>query len=808
MTNHQATLTIFQQAVFMLAQWANIDFNHSYPNDSDVIKKAKNILECDDNATFKALRLLFDRVTLDKGQSKTHYVPAKAIADEYPLIPYPISEKPSLEELKDQIKKDLTNIKLDQNWDNLPLLTIIVEKYGSHIRLSNGEENNDIAFYDLVRSVAAVAEALSKNSKQENLTLIAGDLSGIQDFIYTISSEGALKSLRARSFYLGLVAEEIVCQILEKLNLPRTNIIYAGGGNLYILAPANEKTYKIVQAIQNKFNNWLWETYKNKLFLALTCIDLPVEVLKNVGINDHSLSNYWQKCPQELAKQKNQKFSDQLSDVLTVDKKSYSQPCKICHRDDIEEKNLKSLKLNHTAEDNENETILVCDNCHKLYELGDKLFYTSVVVRSKNSNLFSENIFQLCINNNYYYLLDKEQIKPLAQEETIFLINCWDLNEYLRHNRTYPLILGNYGKRNEEKKRFIRAFEMANEATGIDRIGYLRMDVDNLGQIFAKGLGDFYNLPRLASLSRQLSYFFTIYLTSLAKERNENFLKFFSKDQCLTYGKIDKCVNQIIYTSCFLKLLQDKSFSFWWCVINLVNSLNLLFIYAGGDDLFISGSWNEVVEFAFDIYQAFRAYTGYNPDITLSGGIYLADIKFPLYQAASQSGEAEHKAKENGRDSLGLFGQVFKWDEWLGNSSIIDKFDDEIKQYLKDEPIIEPFGVLPIVQLLNSIGYSRSFIRNLLIVADIQDQKLKEIEDQQKSEPYNNYKKDIRYYLHLPKIAYTLARLPQSIKREDYNKLSQSLKSPRNAPYFRAIATWIELLNRKSSHDHKNDNND
>jgi CRISPR-associated protein Csm1 len=46
----------------------------------------------------------------------------------------------------------------------------------------------------------------------------------------------------------------------------------------------------------------------------------------------------------------------------------------------------------------------------------------------------------------------------------------------------------------------------------------------------------------------------------------------------------------------------------------------------------------------------------------------------------------------------------------------------------------------------------------------------------------------------LPKVAYTLARLPNNILNDV--KFRQSLKNPRNAPYFRAIATWLELLNR------------
>ena len=217
-----------------------------------------------------------------------------------------------------------------------------------------------------------------------------------------------------------------------------------------------------------------------------------------------------------------------------------------------------------------------------------------------------------------------------------------------------------------------------------------------------------------------------------------------------------------------------------------------MFIYAGGDDLFVSGAWNEVVEFAFDVYQCFRAYTGQNPDISISGGISIADAKFPLYQAANESGEAESAAKGNGRDSNGLFGEVFKWDEWLGIDDI-NLVNSDILKYLSDEDKPKLLGVLPFVNRLEqeNIGtnYSRNFVRNLLITAKLQEQALKKFADQKSEEAMGT-----RYYLHLPKIAYTLARLPQDILKDE--AFRTSLKNPYNAPYFRAIAIWIELLNR------------
>jgi CRISPR-associated protein Csm1 len=178
--------------------------------------------------------------------------------------------------------------------------------------------------------------------------------------------------------------------------------------------------------------------------------------------------------------------------------------------------------------------------------------------------------------------------------------------------------------------------------------------------------------------------------------------------------------------------------------------------------------------------------------MTISGGISIDDIKFPLYQAAKASGNAEEEAKGNGKDSLGLFGQVFKWDEWLGieNNNIIDS---ESKKYLHSEIKPKLLGILPFVERLEQqnmgVNCSRNFVRNLLITAEIQEKALENFENKKTQEALGT-----RYYLHLPKIAYTLARLPKDVLKD--SNFRTSLKSPYNAPYFRAIATWIELLNR------------
>ena len=123
---------------------------------------------------------------------------------------------------------------------------------------TNKNQLIDISLYDHSRITCAIASCifdyLNENnihnykdelfSKYENtksfyqkeaFLLLSMDMSGIQDFIYNISGSKALKSLRSRSFYLELMLEVIVDQLLERLELTRANLLYTGGGHAYLL---------------------------------------------------------------------------------------------------------------------------------------------------------------------------------------------------------------------------------------------------------------------------------------------------------------------------------------------------------------------------------------------------------------------------------------------------------------------------------------------------------------------------------------------------------------------------------------------
>ena len=97
------------------------------------------------------------------------------------------------------------------------------------------------------------------------------------------------------------------------------------------------------------------------------------------------------------------------------------------------------------------------------------------------------------------------------------------------------------------------------------------------------------------------------------------------------------------------------------------NERRLSIIYAGGDDVFILGAWDEIFKFAVELRQNFLKWS--NNKLTLSAGIGIFPDKTPIDIIARTTGSLEEAAKDNGKDSICLFADqfVFKYDDFINN---------------------------------------------------------------------------------------------------------------------------------------------
>jgi CRISPR-associated protein Csm1 len=250
------------------------------------------------------------------------------------------------------------------------------------------EKHPDISLYDHSKLTAAIAgcmyhyckethtdkwnnnellkdEVLKVPSNVYPYLLIGGDISGVQRFIYTITSKGALKSLKGRSFFLELLSEHIVAELLQELNITRCNLVFSGGGHFYILSYNTPSAEIAVRSVKNKIDDYLFSEFKGNLQLHLeTAAFLPDEFKKASGI--------WERLSEKIEASKKKKWNNRINDLLKVempyadedkDKDCRTQSCEVCFRED-----LPLQKLSKGDDD-----LLVCEPCSKQHQLGEML---------------------------------------------------------------------------------------------------------------------------------------------------------------------------------------------------------------------------------------------------------------------------------------------------------------------------------------------------------------------------------------------------------------------------------------------------
>lgn len=212
---------------------------------------------------------------------------------------------------------------------------------------------------------------------QANLSLlfVGGDLSGIQKFIYNISSKKAAVSLKGRSAYLVDYTES-VCNRLLKLPLvdagQRKEIVYCSGGKFYLIV---EDTPEIRTAIDDyafQAEAELWREHHGQLGIAIAY--LPFRFMDNeesrveIEGEQGGIGVLWQKMTTLFTNKKNHKFShvlmedyDSLFDVQQV-----GGDVHVCAITGIESADCVRL-------DKDEDSLWVLPSVKKQVELGNKL---------------------------------------------------------------------------------------------------------------------------------------------------------------------------------------------------------------------------------------------------------------------------------------------------------------------------------------------------------------------------------------------------------------------------------------------------
>lgn len=147
-----------------------------------------------------------------------------------------------------------------------------------------------------------------------DLLFVGGDLSGIQKFLYNISSRKASVSLKGRSAYLSMYMKK-VCRKISDTGLSmggtKTRVIYDSGGKFYVVTSNTPEIQNAIRSIISEEQAFLWEEHK-----GLLSINLGLEpffenedgTINVEGTDRTKIGELWKRVNAQFATQKNQKF--------------------------------------------------------------------------------------------------------------------------------------------------------------------------------------------------------------------------------------------------------------------------------------------------------------------------------------------------------------------------------------------------------------------------------------------------------------------------------------------------------------------
>jgi CRISPR-associated protein Csm1 len=123
----------------------------------------------------------------------------------------------------------------------------------------------------------------------------------------------------------------------------------------------------------------------------------------------------------------------------------------------------------------------------------------------------------------------------------------------------------------------------------------------------------------------------------------------------------------------FLSRLIDYFFSVK--VSKLMQDKNVYTIFAGGDDLFIIGSWDEVIELSKEIRAEFMRFIS-GSSLSISMGMVMFKHSKPINFIAHMSEEALEDAKTlPNKDGITLFDESVKWDDYLDDLGLMEELE-------------------------------------------------------------------------------------------------------------------------------------
>lgn len=543
----------------------------------------------------------------------------KESVDEYKIL---------FDEFADEIEKNIY-LKKRVNFIAYNYMYNLLNKYLVTVPASTyGGVKSAVSLFDHLKISSAIASCLYDKTcyDQEMFYMLEIDVSGIQSFIYQVvegsgTKPGLSKALRGRSILVGLITNAISYAFLNEFGLTVSNILFNTGGGSMILLPYNQSIEKRVMDLSKKIRKSLFDFFQTDITFVNAMLPVNKKELETFQ-TDKAIE-----LKSLLGRNKMRKYQDIIDDAdFFFDKIDFNSKCNTCGRV------------------SKSEQCFICKMVEKISQIYTKnesfgiVYDFNKTIDIKNIETLDLGFVRLLFINDKSYLIDDE-ISWYVDS-----INNFGFGNEIMTANDVPL-----DKDSNTILSFEKILKLTPEEYGDKKLAILKMDVDNLGGIFAFGLKASdkprvqRSISKYVTMSRLMEFFFGHEIKNICRE-------------------VSLKINENI---------DDK----------VKNGTMFYINYAGGDDLVIIGSAYSIVELALEIHKRFAKFTN-NKNITISGGINFQNDKKPIRFGVQMAEEALSMSKNGDKNAITLLDTTVpfvEFEELLIEVKAICKFISEGK---------------------------------------------------------------------------------------------------------------------------------
>ncbi|HMM45154.1 MAG TPA: type III-A CRISPR-associated protein Cas10/Csm1 [Candidatus Macondimonas sp.] len=532
-----------------------------------------------------------------------------------------------------------------------------------------GNTKPEVSLYDHSRTTAALAAALWRfhhdrgddpdataralrqrsDWDEDKFLLVQGDFSGIQDFIFATGGETqkrAAKLLRGRSFYVSLLTECAALRVLEALGLPPTSQIINAAGRFLIVAPHSPAVLAALAEVQREFDAWFLQHSFGQTGIGLatlpaSCNDFRhgsgdaspfKELMRRLFENQEEgklrrLGLCGEAAPEPIFRNFLEAFDPDKRACAVDGRSPATEPLEgTTHYISLLAADQIAAGGWLASDDKERLLITRAPIGHGALRVPIFGYHAAFTGSEEASGRFGALARSGELRRAWDYSLPLDAAAPLwagyARRAVNGYVPRFDEKSAQDDWRYGGIEDGDDERRPGAVKTLNhlacedKRLNEHGKAVGVEALMTLKGDVDNLGLIFQRGL-EHYSFAKMAALSRQMNAFFTVHLPALCRGRFPN-----------------------TYT-----------------------------VFAGGDDFFLIGPWQQTLLLARQMRADFARYVAHNPELHFSAGLSMTKPGLPIRDLGNLAEETLEQAKAVGpkeqpakcKNAVSAYGRAVPW---------------------------------------------------------------------------------------------------------------------------------------------------